>query len=140
MNWGKGIITGMLMFMLFIIAMCIRMFLAPADEYDHHYYEKGINFDADYKRERQVVIDNAAPQIQVSGKDLQLKFKASAKGSIKLIRPANQSLDKTFNIYSDSNNEVRIAISGLEPGNWQVVLSWESNGKAYLYQQEIYLK
>ncbi len=40
MNWGKGIITGMIIFMLFILSMCIYMFRMPADEYDHQYYEK----------------------------------------------------------------------------------------------------
>jgi uncharacterized ion transporter superfamily protein YfcC len=140
MNWGKGLILGMGIFMLFIIVMCIRMFLAPADEYDHHYYEKGLNFDADYNRERQVVVDKATPQIQQNANGLLLKFTAPVKGTIRFIRPANQKLDKAFPIISGNNNEVLIATAAIQTGRWQLLLTWASNNKAYRYQQEIYLK
>lgn len=127
-------------FMLFIIVMCVRMFLAPADEYDHHYYEKGLNFDADYNRERQVVIDNATPKIQQNPKGLLLKFSAPATGTIRFIRPANQKLDRAFQINSDNDNEVLAPTVAIQPGRWQLLLTWVSNNKEYRYQQEIYLK
>ena len=140
MNWGKGIVGGMIVFMLFILGMCVRMFLIPADEYDHKYYEKGLNYDVDYKRERQVITDNATPVIQQNNKSLLLKFKAPAKGTIKFIRPSNQSFDKIFTIDSDNNNEVLAPIAAIQRGKWQLLLAWVSNGKEYLYQQDIYLK
>ena len=140
MNWGKGIVTGMIVFMLFILAMCVRMFLAPEDEYDHQYYEKGLNFDADYKRERQVVIDGATPQIAQQNKNIALKFIGPAKGTVQFVRPSSQAADKTFSIGSDSKGNVLIDGNTLQPGKWQLVLSWLSNGKAYLYRQEIYFK
>lgn len=140
MNWGKGIVTGMVLFMLFISGMCIRMFMAPADEYDHQYYEKGLNFDADYKKERQVLTDNALPRITQGDKSIRVKFIAQAKGTIKFIRPSNQRLDTTFIINSDEKGSSIIVYDKLAPGNWQIVLNWSSNGKAYLYQQEIYLQ
>lgn len=140
MNWGKGLILGMSLFMLFIVGLVVRMFTAPADEYDHSYYEKGLNFDADYKRERQVVLDNATPIIQQNNKTLLLKFTAPAKGNIKFIRPANQQLDKNFPINSDTNNESSAPTMAIQSGKWQLLLTWVSNNKEYRYQQEIYLK
>jgi hypothetical protein len=140
MNWGKGIITGMTVFMLFILGMCMRMFMVPADEYDHHYYEKGLNFDADYKHEQQVSADHATPAITQLDKSLAIKFIAPAKGVIKFIRPSSQLLDKTFNIQSNDVNEAIVPSVNIQPGKWQLILSWVSNGKEYLYQQDIYLK
>jgi hypothetical protein len=140
MNWGKGLILGMSLFMLFIIGLVVRMFTAPADEYDHSYYEKGLNFDADYKRERQVVLDKATPLIQQNNKTLLLKFIAPAKGNIKFIRPSNQQLDKDFPINSNVDNEASASTVGIQPGKWQLLLTWQSNHKEYRYQQEIYLK
>jgi hypothetical protein len=127
MNWGKGIIGGMVLFMLFIISMCVYMFMIPEDGYDHQYYEKGLNFDKDYNKERQVQLDHALPMIRVSGKTVSITFVKPASGIVKFIRPSNQLLDKEFK-------------QSIVPGRWQLVLNWESGHKAYLYQQEIYIK
>ncbi|MES2809473.1 MAG: FixH family protein [Bacteroidota bacterium] len=140
MNWGKGLIVGMSLFMLFIVVLVVRMFTIPADEYDHHYYEKGLNFDADYKRERQVLLDNATPIIHNNNNNLLIKFTAPAKGIIKFIRPANQQLDRDFPINSGANDEVSTPIMAMQSGKWQLLLTWKSNHKEYRYQQDIYLK
>jgi len=111
MNWGKGIIIGMALFMAFILCMCIYMFRMPADEYDHQYYEKGLNFDKDYDRERQVYKDHAIPLISISGKELTVTFVHPANGSIRFIRPSSEALDKTFKITTGNNLSVnRITI------------------------------
>jgi hypothetical protein len=140
MNWGKGIIAGMLVFMLFIISMCIYMFRIPADEYDHQYYEKGLRFDRDYDRERQVGIDHAQPLITRNGQTLLLKFTAPVTGKINFIRPSNQALDKEFQFNSGASDTATISLAAIWTGQWQLVLEWESNHKAYLYHQEIYIQ
>ncbi len=63
MNWGKGIIAGMIIFVLFIAGMCIYMFTSPQDDFDQQYYEKGLTFNHDYDREQQVTKDHAEPLI-----------------------------------------------------------------------------
>lgn len=140
MNWGKGIIGGMVLFMLFIISMCVYMFMAPEDGYDHQYYEKGLNFDKDFIKERQVETDHAQPLIGVSGKTVSIIFIKPASGIIKFIRPSNQILDKEFKLDSTVGREITISVQSMAVGRWQLVLNWESNRKAYLYQQEIYIK
>ena len=140
MNWGKGIIGGMVFFMLFIISMCVYMFMAPEDGYDHQYYEKGLNFDKDFIKERQVETDHAQPLIGVSGKTVSITFVKPASGIIKFIRPSNQSLDWMLTLDSMSGKNIIVPIQTMAPGRWRVVLNWESSHKAYLYQQEIYIK
>jgi len=140
MNWGKGIIGGMVLFMLFIISMCVYMFMAPEDGYDHQYYEKGLNFDKDFIKERQVETDHAQPLIGVSGKTVSITFIKPASGIIKFIRPSNQILDKEFKLDSTGGRQITIPVQSMAVGRWQLVLNWESNRKAYLYQQEIYIK
>ncbi|QEC79557.1 nitrogen fixation protein FixH [Mucilaginibacter ginsenosidivorax] len=137
MNWGKGIVAGMAMFMLFIIFMCVRMFALPADEYDHHYYEKGLNFDKDYAKEKQVVTDHAQPAIQVNGKLVNITFTAPATGSIKFIRPSSQALDKTFPINTELDRVANVSATSLVKGRWHIVLEWQSNRKPYLYEKEV---
>ena len=140
MNWGKGIVTGMIIFMLFILSMCIYMFRMPADEYDHQYYEKGLNFNKDYNREQQVSKDNAQPSISQEGNHLLIGFKAPALGKISLIRPADKASDKAYPLQSGQGNKAIVLLAGIKPGQWQIMLEWQSNHKSYLYQQEIYIQ
>jgi len=140
MNWGKGIITGMIVFMLFILSMCVYMFASPTDEYDHQYYEKGLNFNKDYDREQQVTKDHAQPSIQQIDSELVLRFTKPVKGKIAFVRPSNQKMDKSFKLETAEENIVEIPTTTLSTGQWQLVLEWETDHKSYLYQHEIYIK
>lgn len=140
MNWGKGIVGGMVIFMLFILSMCFYMFRMPPDEYDHRYYEKGLSFDNDYKREQQVTADHAEPLIKQNGKTLELIFSTPVTGNIKFVRPSNQAMDKTFALNSEGAQTVSIPLSSIKRGQWDVVVEWTNNDKEYLYQQGFYIK
>lgn len=130
----------MIVFMLFILSMCVYMFMAPADEYDHQYYEKGLSFDHDYAREHQVTIDGAQPIIRQNGKTIELKFTTPIAGNIRFIRPSSEALDQTFPLNSDGKNSVTIPLSKIKTGQWQMVMEWKGNHKDYLYQQKIYIQ
>jgi nitrogen fixation protein FixH len=140
MHWGKGIIVILAVFILFISGMSIYMFMAPADDYDHQYYEKGLAFNHDYDREAQVVKDHARPLIVLVGHLVRLTFAQPVKGKIKFMRPDDNTLDKAFNLNSGTGNEVELATDKFTPGQWQLELQWQSNHKDYLYHQEVYIK
>lgn len=137
MNWGKGIILGMGLFMLFILLMCFKMFSLPADEYDHHYYEKGLNFDQDYTKEKQVTVDHAQPAIRFAGSEIQLVFREEAHGTAKLVRPSSVALDKSFTLNTDGKGLVALPLLQIPKGRWRIVLEWTSNHKNYLYEKEV---
>ena len=140
MNWGKGLIIGMAIFMLFIISMCVYMFRMPADEYDHQYYEKGLNFDKDFAKEKQVVADHTQPAISIEAGQAHIAFTKPANGTARFIRPSSEALDKTFQLNTNSSSSTSLALNGLVAGKWRLVLDWKSGDKAYLYQQEVYIK
>lgn len=140
MNWGKGIVLGMIVFMLYIIGMSIYMFMAPADEYDHQYYEKGLTFNADYKKEKQVFNDHAQPQIAVAAGSVKLSFKAPVKGTISFIRQSDKTLDRKDKLDSGTGRDIEFGTSNFAKGRWRLVMDWQSDNKVYLYQQEIFIK
>jgi hypothetical protein len=140
MNWGKGIIAGMIVFMLFILGMCFYMFAAPIDDYDHQYYEKGLTYNQYYNKEMQVIKDHAQPVVKISGDYIFIKFKNPATGTLHLQRPSNNSLDKTYRFDSGESSEVQICIKSITKGRWQMLFDWQTNQKAYTYQQVITLK
>ena len=139
MNWGKGIIGGMIVFMLFIIAMCVYMFTMPADEYDAKYYEKGLNYDQDYKRSQQVIKDKAQPQIEADSCCIEVSFPQTVLGQIKLTRPSSNILDRVIAIDNRNGQPVQILTTNMAKGKYQLTSDWTSNNKDYLYQKEVYL-
>lgn len=130
----------MIIFMLFISAMGVRMFMVPGDDYDHQYYEKGLTFNRDYDREKQVTTDQATPVIEQVGQTLALKFKTPLTGSILFERPSDQQQDRTFPLAPDENNKVVLPVAKLATGKWQLTLNWQHEGKNYLYHQEITIR
>lgn len=140
MNWGKGIIGGMVIFMLFIICMCIYMFNVPADDFDHQYYEKGLNFNQEYNREQQVTKDNARPTITQANGALQFVFSKPVVGEVKFMRPSSTSMDKVFQLNSDTGRLVTIPLANMARGPWQLSIEWKSNNKQYLYKKEVLVK
>jgi hypothetical protein len=140
MNWGKGIVAVLAIFVAFIVILCVYMVASPTDDFDHQYYEKGLNFNHDYNRELQVTKDHAQPLIQVGDKLIRFIFTRPVKGTIKFMRPSSNAPDKVYPLNSDNGKEVDIPIEPFAAGRWQLEFEWVSNNNAYLYHQEIYIK
>lgn len=136
MNWGNGIVIGLVLFVIFITAMGVKMFGQP-DDVDHQYYEKGLAFDADYNREKQVVTDKLQPAIRFADNVMQVKFVKPLKCKITLMRPSDRRMDKTINMASDCENEINIPTTQLSKGPWQLTFEWTDQHKKYLYNQEV---
>lgn len=136
-NWGQGLTIGMGIFMAFIIVMGVFMFTQSSDEYDDHYYEKGLAYDSVYNKERLVIVEKVQPHIQVQPGNLHLVFAAPAKGSIHFERWADPSLDKDISFNVEGANAIDIPLTGFKTGRWDLSLEWKNDGKKYLYQQQI---
>ena len=140
MNWGKGIVITLIVFVLFISGMSLWFFLMPVDDYDHQYYEKGLTFNNDFDREMQVAKDKAAPSITVEDKVIKIAFTKPVDGTIKFMRPSDTSLDKAFKLNSGIETIVTFPLQLLPKGEWQIEMDWKSNKKAYLYHKGFYIK
>jgi hypothetical protein len=140
MNWGKGIILGMALFVLFITGMGVCMFMSPTDDYDHQYYEKGLTFNQDYNHEQQVARDHAQPLIEVAGDVMRFTFIEPVKGKITFVRPSDNLMDKIYQLDSGPGTEIDIPIGSINKGQWRLVIDWKSNSKRYLYYKEMFIK
>jgi hypothetical protein len=140
MNWGKATVAVLVTFVLFIGGLCYVMLSGTNDEYDHQYYEDGLNFDHDYNREEQVIKDHAQPVIVIDTCCIQLVFPQSIVGKVRLSRPSSDARDTTFVLDGKSNHPIQLLTKHLAKGRWALVFDWRSQGKAYLYQKEVYIK
>lgn len=137
MNWGSKLVLGMGLFMAFIITLVVLMVRSNSDDLvDSDYYEKGIEYDKDYVRKNQVLVDGAEPEVSVNEK-LKIAFKDPAKGTIRFIHPSDKTNDRNIPINSGNSNEIIIPLAGFIKGHWKIVLEWESSGKSYLYDKSI---
>ena len=140
MNWGKVTIAILVAFVLFISGLSYFMASAPNDEYDHQYYEDGLNFDHDYNRETQVTKDHAQPIIKVDTYCIKLTFPQKITGKLRMSRPSSDASDTTVMLDNNNGSPIEILTKHLSKGNWQLVLEWKASNKAYLYQHEVYIR
>ncbi|RYD84996.1 MAG: nitrogen fixation protein FixH [Sphingobacteriales bacterium] len=135
-NWGKYLMLGMGCFMLFIVVLVVMMFKQPADEYDPRYYERGLNYNSEYARERNVLIDIVEPIIKIEQGKCSINFKGNVTGKIVFARPSDKKMDREFVM---DNSKHFITPTGFVNGNWQLTLTWKQHGKEYLYKKDIYI-
>ncbi len=138
-NWGKGLVIGMSIFMLFIIGLGISIFSQKGDDYDQAYYEKGLDYNADYDREQQVLIDDATPTVSVTKEKLTLGFKGQVEGLVHIQRPSDKSMDKNLSFTANTDGRVELPLNNIARGRWQLVFEWNDKGKKYLYQKEVFI-
>ena len=140
MNWGKITVIILTVFVLFIGGISYVMFTSPPDDYDHQYYEDGLNFDHDYNREQQVTKDNAQPSIQIDTCCIKFTFPQVVKGKVRFVRPSSDARDMSYPLDNKAGGPVEIVTSNMKKGKWALIFEWESSHKAYLYHKEVYIK
>ena len=63
----------------------------------------------------------------------------SLKGSVKLYRPSDARLDRTFEAQPDAEGLQVVSTQGMVPGLWRVQVLWEANGVRYYQAQVVVL-
>ena len=136
MNWGKGLIIGLVAFMTFISVLVIQMFRTAEDSFDKDYYEKGLTYDIDYQQKQQVINDKATPNILQTDDFISIKFTSVDSGTVNFKRPSDSKKDQIF--FFDNAN-VLIPRPSLEKGEWKIIIHWTANQKKYLYETNMYM-
>ncbi|MDA9555449.1 FixH family protein [Pelobium sp.] len=136
MNWGKGLVIGLIAFMSYITILAIKMLNSNEDSFDKDYYEKGLAYNTEYTQKQQVKIDHAEPIINYNDDVLTINFKTTGSGEIDFKRPSSKTEDKLIKF---TGNEVTILRKELLTGEWKVIIHWTNKHKTYLYEQSIYL-
>lgn len=139
LNWGNGIAIGMTAFIAFIVVLGVQMFRDSPGDYDRQYYEKGLAYDSVYAKEKQVIADHAAPQFKLENKSMLIQFAGTSAGHIRFERPSDPDQDKLLEFRSNGSDQAVIPLDKFAAGQWQVTLDWQSKGKKYLYQREMFL-
>ncbi|MET4082857.1 hypothetical protein ABIB40_002821 [Pedobacter sp. UYP30] len=142
MNWGTKIVIGLVTFMLFITSLVVYMFYVHGRDplIEENYYEKGINYDTEYKAQQNVLNDDAKPKITVSAGQIVIEIKDSATYNLVLMRPSSSADDvKLKGSTAGSSNFIVVDKTKMAKGLWFLNLQWRSANKDYLYKNTITL-
>lgn len=142
MNWGTKIVMGMVTFMLFIVGMVIYMFVVHGRDalIEENYYEKGINYNEEYKAKQNTINDNAQPNIQINKQQIIISLKDSASYKLVLMRAANNADDLKYEGNTiGASNLILIDRNKMGKGLWFLNLQWQLGKKEYQFKKNIML-
>ena len=138
MNWGTKLIIGMVLFMGFIATLVTFMIINNDKDalIEKDYYEKGQNYDLDYKAMQDARDDKIIPIITTDEKGITILFPVAVAYEMLWRRLSDPNLDRAFK--SDiPEAEVFIPLNDLKSGSWLLRIQYKTNEKKYLYQNKI---
>lgn len=143
-NWGTGLVLGMLGFMIFILYMVITM--STDKKYDHdlvteNYYAKEMVYQTEIDNEKKLATLSSKIVGKRTVEGWLINFPdeindSTAKGTVFLYRPSNEKLDTDFPLVLSGSN-LLIPDHRLLDGRWNITIEWEYKGSTYLYKSEI---
>jgi len=144
-NWGTGIVIGMVLFISFIMYFVITML--SSSEFDHDlvvedYYKAELHYQQEIDAEENALALKEHIQLERNGSELKLKFPehmniSEIEGSVNFYRTSNKELN--FSIPFKKMEELGFIVpeTQLIKGRWNIKISWLQNDKEFLFKKEI---
>lgn len=146
MNWGYKIITVYTLFVAGIVTMAVLSFKQPINLENENYYEA--EKDQDDKMRQRTMGNAFRPLIKIEQNEESVDFvlpneivsKPSLQGVLKLTRPSDANLDKSFSFTAIENNALHIEKSTIKTGYWKYALEWQTAFGHYLVEDTLIVK
>lgn len=138
----KYIAIALGIFVIIMVWMGYEMVFSTNETPQENYYEQALGYDK-YQQAKQNVGSLAEkPVIKYDNEKHVLEIKLSAEvqspeGSLQILKVSDQSQDLSFKL--SPTNQQEISLPTDMKGLCNVILSWKSNGKDFLYEEKIVL-
>jgi hypothetical protein len=137
MNWGKGIVIGMVTFMGFITFLVVGLMMNKVDLESEDYYKREINYEQEIKAQENA--NNLEAKIEISSNKEFVVVKVPEgefqEIELHLTRPNDKKMDKRFKI--QGTKSFLIDKKELEKGVYTVELSYMVNNKPCLQKESV---
>ncbi|GAA4307860.1 FixH family protein [Pontixanthobacter gangjinensis] len=144
-NWGTGLVIGMLAFISFIMYFVVTMM--SSTDYDHDlvvedYYREELHYQQDIDAEKNALALEEGIEVYRDGNKLILKFPetmnlAELEGTVSFYRPSSKKLDFVIPFSEIENNRLLAPDDQMIAGRWNLKVRWQEHGKEYLFKKEI---
>jgi hypothetical protein len=139
-SWGHKIAA---VYLIFVAGILFLVFKANNENYDlvtENYYEEELKFQNVIDQKERASSLSALPEINVENGELIIQFPQELagkelKGELYLYRPSDAKKDirKPFTI---KGSYMKMAIPTINPGLYDIKLSWQTDGQSYLHEQK----
>lgn len=142
MNWGKSIVVAFVLFALFIgvlVFVCVKQDISLVSK---NYYQEELAYQQQMERMKNTEDLDVKPAMKVVDGQLEIRFvdfDQLEKGELKLFRPSDVSLDKSFPLTATTDVIQQIDVAHLPAGMYKAKLQWAMNGKEYYLESIINL-
>jgi hypothetical protein len=141
MDWGKGILVVILLFVGFILTL-VTISVRQDDIHlvTENYYEKEIKYQDQIEREKSAAgLDREVLVYDDLSKSMILDLPVGAKGNLHLFRPSDARLDQGLVLDIKEVGKTTIPLQDLKSGYWRVQLIWTENGIEFYEEKKINL-
>ncbi|MBZ0328040.1 MAG: FixH family protein [Altibacter sp.] len=143
-NWGTGLVIGMILFIGFILFMVITMSTDEKYSYDlvtEEYYKKELAYQEEIDAEENLSDFSEKITGTKVANGWQISFPeeietSKVEGTVFLYRPSNKQLDFDLPIELSGSN-LLIPDERLLDGRWNITIDWKYDSKKYLYKASI---
>lgn len=138
MNWGKGIVIAMALFMSFIVFLVVNIMAQKVDLESEDYYKKEINYEQEITEQNNA---NALPEkIQLLSQEEFVVVQIPSEGTftnieVQFLRPDNKKSDKAFSV--KGTKSYLIPKTQFTKGQYKVELRYSVNSKNCLQKESI---
>jgi hypothetical protein len=140
MNWGRGIIIGMGLFMTFITVLVVILMSKNVDLESEDYYQREINYEQELTAMRNANQQDHRISVGLSGEYVVVQVPDSVNFtnvSVYLRRPNNSNDDQFFKLNNSKN--LLIPVSKLHKGNYGIEISYYVGDKPCLQKENLTL-
>ncbi len=135
MNWGKGLVVSMSLFILFIIGLVFFMLRHNDALYEEDYYQKGEEHTETMKAEGiggEIKIVYSAPQLTINLQEIGLV------SSVTLKHMGNSAYDRQVTNDSPEEKQVfTLELKDLENGIWYVEINGKIQNKTFFRKEKL---
>jgi hypothetical protein len=144
-NWGTGIVIGIIIFILITVTMTVIFMNQDVNLVTDKYYEKSLKYQDEIDKQSRTNSLNEEVKINFNGQELSFLFPEDYKnknisGEIYFYRPSNPKLDFKIPLLLNEASSQIIPTQRLEKGFWRLKLNWTMDGNGYYNERAITIK
>jgi hypothetical protein len=142
LNWGTGIVSSIIIFLLLSLAMVIHFMNQRVDLVTDNYYEKTLIYQNNINEAKRSSEIDKAFVLEYAGNQLKLVFPDSIASKLSdaelyFYRPSDSNLDFKTPIQVDKKGELVLDVSKINRGYWKVQMKWLMNKESYLVERTV---
>jgi hypothetical protein len=141
-NWGTGILIGIIVFVLISVTMTIIFMTQDVDLVTDKYYEKSLQYQQEIDKQSRTKSLDEEVTFNFNGQVINILFPSTyldknISGEIYFYRPSNPKLDFKLPLEINEEGNQIILVKDFEKGFWRVKLNWTMNGNGYYNERAI---